>query len=209
MIPRKKKMKMIAQQMTAKALALALALAFMPAQAQSLPGRVTIAKLTASGDCSAGDVGIIKAPGQDVLRAKFDSLAATAKADGHGKEICSLLYELALPKGRRLAALTFAVDSHYRLGEEGEVRITVKHRIGKGKSFGHTEFRALIDDDPAKGSIAGVAGVLRGNGLSKTHQQPGATIPVTTTIIVSAINGAAGESVIRASEGTSSIALKP
>lgn len=171
--------------------------------------RITIANLEAAGDCTNGDVGLIKTKREDILRARFESLSASASDDGHDKEVCRISYELTLPEEQKLDALKFTVDSRYRLSDEGEVRITVKHRVGDGRSFGKTEFRATADNDPAEGGIDGVAGVLAGPDLSKTHQQQGATIPVVTTIIVSAVNGAKDESAIRAIEGISSVLTKP
>lgn len=171
--------------------------------------RVTITKLRTAGNCSAGDVGVIHTNDQDVLRAKFDSLSASATGASHDKEACVLRYDLGLPKGQRLGALAFAVDSRYQLSEGGEVRITVKHRVGNSKSFGRTEFRATEDGDDSPGRIDGLAGVLEGKNLSIGHQRQGATIPVTTTIIVAAVNETKDETAIRALEGVSTITVKP
>lgn len=198
--------------MTASGIAAAVTFVLLGTGFESALARegAQIIDLKAEGDCSLGDVRISATQDDgDRLVAMFESLAARAKDDGHDKEACTLRYTLKLPTDRRLSTLSFTTDSRYRLADEGEVRITVKHRVGSGRSFGTTVFRARDDDDPAQGMIAGTTAQLRFEDLSLKHQSPGAEIPMMTKIIVSAITDESGESAITALRGISTVILQP
>lgn len=186
-----------------------LGLLFDPSPSATASSRIAIKDLKVEGDCSLADVTVISTADQDVLHGNFESLSAKASGDSHDKEVCLLRYRVELPRDKTLQSLGFTVDSHYALSSQGEVRVTVKHRVGNSKSRGTTEFRASDDGDPKKGVIEGVSGILPASALSAPHQKKGASIPVVTQIIVSVVNDEKGESNIRAKEGASFVSLQP
>lgn len=112
-------------------------------------------------------------------------MVKTSKKRDYRKKRCNIIYTIKLPQNRKLEFMQMSVDGVYTLANEGDARLTVKHRVKNSKSVGSTFFFATDNGDKKRGGFNDRTGMIAAGDLPSIYQKCGATIPLKTSIIAS------------------------
>lgn len=152
---------------------------------------MTISDAEFRGNCAADRIDIIEEFGHHFLAVFFTDMDAVAQNRAQDKKTCVIKYNVNFVPGNQLNYLNFFVDGQYQLSRLGSARLLISHRVVNNTSA--RTLKAVKEGiDPLSGDIHEITGTVSGSDIPNLYAGCGASIPLTTSVSLEAINPTPG-----------------